>query len=88
MSVMRHSTDMKLVPDKMKASFQQRQKVVQDSARASTVLNHFIRFLDTPDLVRPKSNYWQLCAGFVCSLLGCLLMLYFVLKIDQDLSVW
>ncbi|KAJ4941196.1 hypothetical protein JOQ06_027483, partial [Pogonophryne albipinna] len=50
MSVMRHSSDITLVQDKMKATFQQRQKVVQDRAAASTVLDLFPRFLDTSGL--------------------------------------
>jgi len=52
MSVMRHSADMTLVKDKMKATFQHRQKVIQDPATASTVLDLFPRFLDTSGLVR------------------------------------
>lgn len=51
-SVMRHSSDTTLVQDKMKATFQKRHKVVQDPATASTVLDLFPRFLDTPGLVR------------------------------------
>ncbi|KAK5888415.1 hypothetical protein CesoFtcFv8_014510 [Champsocephalus esox] len=47
MSVTRHSSDITLVQDKMKATFQQRQKVVQDRATASTVLDLSPRFLDT-----------------------------------------
>ncbi|KAJ4939810.1 hypothetical protein JOQ06_029246 [Pogonophryne albipinna] len=48
---MRHSSDITLVQDKMKATFQQRQKVVQDRATASTVLDLFPRFLDTSGLI-------------------------------------
>nr|XP_033963161.1 uncharacterized protein LOC117464696 [Pseudochaenichthys georgianus] len=51
MSVMRHSSDITLVQDKMKATFQKRQKVVQDRATASTVLDLFPRFLDTSGLI-------------------------------------
>ncbi|KAK1890658.1 Chaperone protein DnaJ, partial [Dissostichus eleginoides] len=51
MSVMRHSSDITLVQDKMKATFQQRQKVFQDRATASTVLDLFPRFLDTSGLI-------------------------------------
>ncbi|KAJ8369410.1 hypothetical protein SKAU_G00094380 [Synaphobranchus kaupii] len=51
MSVMRHSSDMTLVKNKMKATFQHRQKVVQDPATASTVLDLFPRFLDTSGLI-------------------------------------
>ncbi|XP_074523915.1 uncharacterized protein LOC141788757 [Halichoeres trimaculatus] len=51
MSMMKHSTDVTLVRDKMKATFQHRQKVVQDSATAATVLDLFPRFLDTPGLI-------------------------------------
>lgn len=57
LSVMRHSNDATLVKDKMKATFQHRQNVVQDPATASTVLDLFPRFLDTPGLV---SKIWQL----------------------------
>nr|XP_024654807.1 uncharacterized protein LOC101480956 [Maylandia zebra] len=51
MSVMRHSTDMKVVKEKMKVTFQHRQKVIQDPATASSVLDLFPRFLDTPGLI-------------------------------------
>ncbi|KAL3972576.1 GPI-anchor transamidase subunit K [Sarotherodon galilaeus] len=47
----RHSTDMKHVKDNMKVTFQHRQKVVQEPATASTVLDLFPRFLDTPGLI-------------------------------------
>lgn len=47
----RHSTDMKHVKDNMKVTFQHRQKVVQEPATASTVLDLFPRFLYTPGLV-------------------------------------
>jgi len=50
-SVMKHSSDTTLVKNKMKATFQHRQKVVQDPDTASTVLDLFPRFLDTPGLV-------------------------------------
>ncbi|XP_071325218.1 uncharacterized protein [Trachinotus anak] len=51
MSVIRHSADMKLVKDNMKATFQYRQKVIQDPATASTVLDLFPRFLYTSGLI-------------------------------------
>ncbi|XP_069388057.1 uncharacterized protein [Paralichthys olivaceus] len=50
-SVMKHSSDTALVKNKMKATFQHRQKVVQDPDTASTVLDLFPRFLDTPGLI-------------------------------------
>ncbi|XP_062309209.1 uncharacterized protein LOC134038860 isoform X1 [Osmerus eperlanus] len=55
-SVMRHSSDTTLVQDKMRATFQKRQKVVQDPATASTVLDLFPRFLDTPGLIDQDFN--------------------------------
>ena len=62
--MMKHSSDTTLVKNKMKATFQHRQKVVQDPGTASTVLDLFPRFLDTPGLVNIK-----LIAGdFVISL--------------------
>lgn len=53
-SVMKHSSDTTLVKNKMKATFQYRQKMVQDPDTASTVLDLFPRFLDTPGLVNIK----------------------------------
>lgn len=54
LSVMKHSSDVTLVKNKMKATFQHRQKVVQDPDTASTVLDLFPRFLDIPGLVSIK----------------------------------
>ncbi|XP_063048691.1 uncharacterized protein LOC134442452 [Engraulis encrasicolus] len=48
---MKHSSDAILVRNKMKATFQHRQRVIQDPESASTVLNLFPRFLDTPGLI-------------------------------------
>ncbi|KAL6467115.1 hypothetical protein MHYP_G00249190 [Metynnis hypsauchen] len=50
-SVMKHSSDTILVKNKMKATFQHRQRVIQDPDSASTVLDLFPRFLDTPGLI-------------------------------------
>lgn len=50
-SAMKHSSDATLVKKKMKATFQHRQTVVQDPGSASTVLDLFPRFLDTPGLI-------------------------------------
>ncbi|KAM7366800.1 hypothetical protein PAMP_014744 [Pampus punctatissimus] len=47
------TSDTTLVKNKMKATFQLRQKVVPDSDTASTVLDLIPRFLDTPDLEHP-----------------------------------
>ncbi|KAL4009370.1 hypothetical protein ACER0C_003222 [Sarotherodon galilaeus] len=57
----RHSADMKHVKDNMKVTFQHRQKVVQEPATASTVLDHFPRFLDTPGLI--DQDFTMLFAG-------------------------
>ncbi|KAK7899561.1 hypothetical protein WMY93_020414 [Mugilogobius chulae] len=51
MSMMRHSADSKVVKEKMMVTFQHRQKMLQDPAAASSVLDHFPRFLDTPGLI-------------------------------------
>ncbi|KAK7910208.1 hypothetical protein WMY93_014892 [Mugilogobius chulae] len=51
MSMMRHSADSKVVKEKMMATFQHRQTMLQDPATASSVLDHFPRFLDTPGLI-------------------------------------
>ncbi|KAM3599323.1 uncharacterized protein V6R79_003644 [Siganus canaliculatus] len=51
MSVMKLSNDATVVKKKMKATFQHRQTVVQDPGSASTVLDLFPRFLDTPGLI-------------------------------------
>ncbi|KAG9272531.1 hypothetical protein AMEX_G13540 [Astyanax mexicanus] len=53
-SAMKHSSDAILVRNKMKATFQHRQRVIQDPESASTVLDLFPRFLDTPGLVSIK----------------------------------
>ncbi|XP_076879167.1 uncharacterized protein LOC143527764 [Brachyhypopomus gauderio] len=50
-SMMKHSSDTILVKNKMKATFQHRQRVIQDPDSASTVLDLFPRFLDTPGLI-------------------------------------
>ncbi len=58
MSMMRHSADITFVKDKMKATFPHRQRVVQDPATASTVLDPSPRFhlmIHYPSCIR---NMW------------------------------
>ncbi|XP_063043022.1 uncharacterized protein LOC134437461 [Engraulis encrasicolus] len=50
-STMKHSSDTILVKNKMKATFQHRQRIIQNPESASTVLDLFPRFLDTPGLI-------------------------------------
>lgn len=79
-SVMSYSSDKALVKDKMKATFEYRQKVVKDPATASTILDLFPRFLDTSGLVRHRIHFWLLCglpsksllAVFFCDVVHCL----------------
>lgn len=51
-SLLKHSTDVSVVKDKMMATFQYRQTLVQDQQNSATVLDVFPRFLDIPGLVR------------------------------------
>lgn len=50
-STIRHSSDESVVKEKMRATFQYRQKMVGDDA-SSSFLDVFPRFLDVPGLVR------------------------------------
>ncbi|XP_056287855.1 uncharacterized protein LOC130204894 isoform X1 [Pseudoliparis swirei] len=51
-SILKHTTDESVVKEKMRATFQYRQTVVQqDQQDSSTVLDVFPRFLDTPGLI-------------------------------------
>jgi len=50
-STIRHSSDESVVKEKMRVTFQYRQKMVGDDA-SSSVLDVFPRFLDVPGLVR------------------------------------
>ncbi|XP_063078295.1 uncharacterized protein LOC134468284 [Engraulis encrasicolus] len=50
-STMKHSSDTILVKNKMKATLQHRQRIIQNPESASTVLDLFPRFLDTPGLI-------------------------------------
>ncbi|XP_042082578.1 uncharacterized protein LOC102307055 isoform X2 [Haplochromis burtoni] len=51
LSVIRHSTDRSVVKEKMKATFEYRQKLVHDPDATSSILAVFPRFLDTPGLI-------------------------------------
>ncbi|XP_031428575.1 uncharacterized protein LOC116221555 [Clupea harengus] len=50
-SMMKHSSDEALVLDKMKATFEHRQKLVRDPNKSVAVLDIFPRFLDIPGLI-------------------------------------
>ena len=50
-SMITHLTDTSLIKDKMKATFEYRQKLVHNKNDASSVFTAFPRFLDTPGLV-------------------------------------
>lgn len=52
LSIMRHSTDKSVVKEKMRATFDYRQKLVHDQDATASVLDVFPRFLDTAGLVR------------------------------------
>ncbi|XP_031178593.1 uncharacterized protein LOC116066575 isoform X2 [Sander lucioperca] len=50
-SILKHTTDESVVKEKMRATFQYHQTLVQDQQNSSTVLDVFPRFLDTPGLI-------------------------------------
>ncbi|XP_041922680.1 uncharacterized protein LOC121718890 isoform X2 [Alosa sapidissima] len=50
-SMMNHSSDEALVMEKMKATFEHRQKLVRDPDKSVDVLDTFPRFLDIPGLI-------------------------------------
>ncbi|CAM4652279.1 unnamed protein product [Leuciscus chuanchicus] len=50
-SLLKHSTDVSVVKNKMMATFQYRQTLVQDQQNSATVLDVFPRFLDVPGLI-------------------------------------
>ncbi|MEQ2293747.1 hypothetical protein AMECASPLE_036650 [Ameca splendens] len=51
LSVIGHSTDNSVVKEKMRATFEYRQKLVHDPNASSSLLDVFPRFLDTPGLI-------------------------------------
>ncbi|XP_008431051.1 uncharacterized protein LOC103478781 [Poecilia reticulata] len=51
LSVIRHSTDESVIKEKMRATFEYRQKMVHDPDATSSVLDIFSRFHDTPGLI-------------------------------------
>ncbi|XP_073349133.1 uncharacterized protein [Pagrus major] len=51
LSVIRYSTDHSVVKEKMRATFDHRQKLVHDHDATSSVLDVFPRFLDVPGLI-------------------------------------
>lgn len=55
---MRHSTDKSVVKEKMRATFEYRQKLVRDQAATASVLDVFPRFLDTAGLVGICRDYY------------------------------
>ena len=57
LSIIRHSTDKSVIKEKMRATFEYRQKLVHDQDATSSVLDLFPRFLDIPGLVRISINY-------------------------------
>ncbi|XP_041828521.1 uncharacterized protein LOC121643521 [Melanotaenia boesemani] len=50
-SFLKHSTDVSTIKEKMRATFQYRQSLVQDQRSSLTVLDVFPRFLDIPGLI-------------------------------------
>ncbi|XP_062250621.1 uncharacterized protein LOC133960013 [Platichthys flesus] len=51
LSIMRHSTDKSVVREKMRVTFDYRQKLVHDQGATASVLDVFPRFLDTAGLI-------------------------------------
>lgn len=64
LSIIRHSTVPSLVKEKMKATFDYRQKMVHDKDATSSVLDVFTRFLDIPGLVRICADYFIVFSVF------------------------
>ena len=52
LSTIRHSTDESIIKERMRATFQYRQKLVHDKDASVSILDVFPRFLDIPGLVR------------------------------------
>ena len=60
-SFLRHSNDVAVVKEKMRATFQYQQTLVQDERVSSIVLDVFLSFLDATDLVRKINIYIFSC---------------------------
>lgn len=52
LSIIKHSTDKSVIKEKMRATFEYRQKLIHDQDATLSVFEVFPRFLDTPVLVR------------------------------------
>ncbi|XP_073725175.1 uncharacterized protein [Misgurnus anguillicaudatus] len=65
LSVMKHTSDEKIVKEKMKTTFQYRQSIVRNPEKSHDVLDMFPRFLDTPGLVSRKLCLYILFALYV-----------------------
>jgi len=61
---MRHSTDKSVVKEKMRVTFDYRQKLVHDQDATASVLDVFPRFLDTAGLVGICRDYYFYCELF------------------------
>ncbi|XP_078798880.1 uncharacterized protein LOC144990115 [Oryzias latipes] len=51
LSIIRHSTDKSVIKEKMRATFEYRQKLIHDQDATLSVFEVFPRFLDTPELI-------------------------------------
>ena len=73
-SLLKHTTDATIVQEKMRATFQYRQTLVQDQENSFTVLDVFPRFLGSPGLVgntyqclvnfKVNNDYWRITLSF------------------------
>lgn len=63
-SIMRHSTDKSVVKEKMRVTFDYRQKLVHNQDATASVLDVFPRFLDTAGLVGICRDYYFYCKLF------------------------
>lgn len=79
-STIRHSTDESVVRDKMRVTFEYRQKMVHDEDASSSVLDVFLHFLDVPGLVR-KSLAFVVVSVFDPTISLCHLYLNLYIKI-------
>ena len=71
-SFLKHSTDESAIKEKMRATFQYRQTLVQDQQCSSTVLDVFPRFLYITGLVRKTTSLYLMNCHSMYKLLSCI----------------
>lgn len=63
-SLLKHTSDTSLIFQKMRETFQHRQKVINDPDKSLDILSIFPRFLDTKGLVRIFSGIFNITLNF------------------------